>query len=81
MLYGWTGKRLIVDLSDGKTGIEKIDEELLYRFIGGRGLNSAALFEGIKPESDPLGPENVLLFGVGPCNGTLIPGSSRMTTR
>ena len=79
MLYGWTGKRLIVDLSEGKTGIEKIDEDLLYRFIGGRGLNSATLFEDIKPESDPLGPENVLLFGVGPCNGTLIPGSSRMT--
>jgi aldehyde:ferredoxin oxidoreductase len=79
MLYGWTGKRLIVDLSSGKTGIERISEEMLHRFIGGRGLNSATLFNEIAPDADPLGPENILLFGVGPCNGTLIPGSSRMT--
>ena len=79
MLYGWTGKRLVVDLSDGKTGIEDIHEDMLCRFIGGRGLNSATLFNEIGPDCDPLGPENVLLFGVGPCNGTLIPGSSRMT--
>ena len=31
------------------------------------------------PELDPLGPENPLLFGVGPVNGTLIPGSGRFT--
>jgi len=79
MLYGWTGRRLIVDLSSGKTGIESISEKMLHRFIGGRGLNSATLFKEIPPDSDPLGPENILLFGVGPCNGTLIPGSSRMT--
>ncbi len=79
MLKGWTGKRLIVDLSAGCTAVEPIPVELLYRFIGGRGLNSATLFDAITPDCDPLGPENVLLFGVGPCNGTLIPGSSRMT--
>jgi len=79
MLYGWTGKRLIVDLSSGKTGVEQINEDLLYQFIGGRGLNSATLFNGIDPDCDPLGPDNILLFAVGPCNGTIIPGSSRMT--
>jgi aldehyde:ferredoxin oxidoreductase len=79
MLYGWTGKRLIVDLSTGRTDIESIDKDRLHRVIGGRGLNSLTLYEEIQPDCDPLGPENVLLFGVGPCNGTLIPGSSRMT--
>lgn len=79
MLFGWTGNRLIVNLSSGKTEIEKINEEDLYQFIGGRGLNSMTLYNEISPGCDPLGPENLLLFGVGPCNGTLIPGSSRMT--
>jgi aldehyde:ferredoxin oxidoreductase len=79
MLYGWTGKRLVVDLSTGTTDIESIGEDLLYRFIGGRGLNGFTLYEAIKPNTDPFGPENVLFFGVGPCNGTLIPASSRMT--
>ncbi len=79
MLYGWTGKRLVVDLSSQKTGIENIDAEMRYRFIGGRGLNSATLFNELPEGCDPLGPENILLFAVGPCNGTLIPGSSRMT--
>ena len=79
MLYGWTGKRLVVDLSSSETDVETLDEDILHRYIGGRGLNSATLFEAVTPECDPLGPENQLLFGVGPCNGTLIPGSSRMT--
>jgi len=79
MMYGWTGKRLIVDLSTGRTDVESINKDHLFRVIGGRGLNSLTLYEEIKPNFDPLGPENVLLFGVGPCNGTLIPGSSRMT--
>jgi len=39
MLYGWTGKRLIVDLSTGRTDIESIDKDRLHRVIGGRGLN------------------------------------------
>jgi len=62
MLYGWTGKRMVVDLSSQKTGIENIDAETLYRFIGGRGLNSATLFNEISNDCYPLGPENVLLW-------------------
>ncbi|GAG35423.1 unnamed protein product, partial [marine sediment metagenome] len=33
----------------------------------------------VGPETDPMGPENRLILGVGPCNGTLIAGSSRLT--
>jgi len=79
MLYGWTVRCLIVDLSSGKISIESIDTEMRTLFIGGRGLNSATLFRELPPDCDPLGPDNILLFGVGPCNGTPIPGSSRMT--
>ena len=48
MLYGWTGKRLVVDLSTETTDIESIDEDLLYRFIGGRGLGTRFLLDNTK---------------------------------
>jgi aldehyde:ferredoxin oxidoreductase len=47
-------------------------------FLGGRGINSKILFDELRPRVDPLGPENLLVFGTGPLAGTLTP-SSRWT--
>lgn len=79
MLYGWTGKRLVADLTQGKTWVEAVPETWRRDFIGGRGVNSRTLYEEVKPGTDPLGPENVLLFGVGPADGTMVPASGRYT--
>jgi aldehyde:ferredoxin oxidoreductase len=79
MKYGWTGRRLVVDLSSRTWSVEQLPDELLRTYIGGRGLNSRMLYDRVKPGTDPLGPDNVLIFGVGPVNGTLVPGSSRVT--
>jgi aldehyde:ferredoxin oxidoreductase len=37
------------------------------------------LYDEVDSATDPLGPDNTLLIGVGPVNGTLIPGSGRVT--
>lgn len=77
--FGWTGRRLRVDLSAGVAGIEPTPTSHLDQYIGGRGLNSRTLLDYHRPGIDPLGPENPLIFGVGPVNGTLIPSSGRFT--
>ncbi len=67
---------LDVDLSDGTVRRERIPESWQRRFIGGKGLGARYLYERTDPGVDPLGPDNALLFMVGPVTG-LIPGEPR----
>jgi aldehyde:ferredoxin oxidoreductase len=72
MLYGYNGKFIEVDLSNEKITIEKIDEQILREYIGGRALASKILWDRLGnkwEEVDPLGPENLLLFLTGPLTG------------
>ena len=79
MDFGWTGTVLRVDLSSHKIVKEPLDEELQLKYYGGRGLNSKFLYDELKPGIDPLGADNKVIFGTGPCNGTLVPSSQRFT--
>jgi len=65
-----------VDLSAGTVTRERIPEEWLRRFVGGKGLGARYLYDALEPGIDPLGPENALLFMVGPLSG-LTPGEPR----
>ena len=76
---GYAGKVLRVDLSNAKVTQHKLDKALARNYIGGRGLNSRVLYDEVGPTVDPLGPENLLIFGVGPLNGTASPASGRWT--
>ena len=78
-MNGWSGQSLSIDLSKKSFIKKNIPKKWLEDFIGGRGLNSRTLFDLVKPPIDPLGPENVLILGVGPVTGTLAPSSSRST--
>lgn len=75
---GWCGKILKVDLSSGKITKEPLDKELAYGYIGGRGVSDVILYKETGPQTDPLGPENVLLFGAGPLVGTSAMESNRL---
>ncbi len=78
-MFGWTGNILKIDLTQGKAEKIKPDESLYHSFLGGRGINSKLLYDAVKPETDPLGPENRIIFGAGPLAGTLSPSCSRCT--
>jgi aldehyde:ferredoxin oxidoreductase len=67
----------IIDLSKKKVTIKQAHNSLKKLFLGGRGLNSYYLYKMIKPNTDPLSPNNVLIFGTGFLTGTLVPNSSR----
>lgn len=66
-----------IDLSSGKTEVKSIPEKVRRLFIGGRGLNMYLLYNHLKPGADPLGPENVLVFGAGLLTGTAAPCAAR----
>lgn len=78
-MYGWAGTLLRIDLSGGSARRENTDERLRRDFLGGRGVNSKLLFDGTGPDTRPLGPENLLIFGTGPLAGTLAPSCPRCT--
>jgi len=79
MFGGYTGKILFVELTEGIVKEECPPEEIYRKFIGGTGLGVKTLYERMKPNSDPLGPENILGFVTGPLTGTNVPGSGRFT--
>jgi aldehyde:ferredoxin oxidoreductase len=76
-LKGYTGKILNIDLTHSKIKVEGLKEEWLNQFIGGSGLGAKYLFEMTNEKTDPLGPENPLIFMTGPFTGTSVPLSGR----
>lgn len=69
-MYGWQGKALWVDLAGGKTETRPLDPREAKNFIGGRGLGVHWLRQHLKPDCDPLSPENMLIMATGPLTGT-----------
>jgi len=68
--YGYAGQILKVDLSTGKTETIPLNEKLIKNWLGGRGFNMRTLYDMVDESVDPRSPENPLIFGVGPVNGT-----------
>lgn len=77
-LHGFAGKILYVNLSTGGITSKRLDSELAKKFIGGMGINSWLIYNLIKPEIEPLSPDNALVFGSGPLVGTLAPTAARV---
>ena len=74
---GYTGKILRVDLDRLETREETPDNAILHDFIGGEGLGIKYLYDEVPPHTDPLGPDNRLIFMTGPVTGSLAPTSGR----
>lgn len=75
MAKGYNGKVLFVDLTSGSIKEESLPEKTYRDFIGGQGLGARILYERMRPKADPLGPDNMLGFLVGPLTGTGIHGA------
>jgi len=77
MRGGYQGKILDVNLSSGNIKIKIISQNILREYIGGSGLSAKILYEGTNEKTDPLGPENLLIYMTGPFTGTKVPSSGR----
>ena len=76
-MKGVCGRLLEIDLTEGKTKNTSISDEMREKYLGGRGLGARLLFDMLPAKTDPLSPENVLIFLTGPLTGNLAPGSSK----
>ncbi|HID86061.1 MAG TPA: aldehyde:ferredoxin oxidoreductase [Anaerolineae bacterium] len=74
---GFHGRFLRVNLTDRTYLAESIPDEVLTRFLGGKGLASYLLVENAPPGVDPLAPENVLIIATGPATGTVLAPAGR----
>lgn len=78
MLPGYTGSILKVDLTKGCFKIEKPEEAFYRKYVGGSAMGLHYLLHDCQALSDPLGPDNVLVFAAGPVAGSVVPGNSRL---
>jgi len=76
-MNGWRGKILKIDLSSGRSTVERPDPEIYARWIGGRGLAGTYLRDHASRSWDD--PEMPLLFFTGPLVDTASPTSGWMT--
>lgn len=76
-MKGYHGRILEVDLSTRKMTDLPLSEEFLKKYIGGATLAAALVYDRVNPKTEPLAPENPLVFSTGPFTGTSLPMVSR----
>ena len=76
-MNGYMGKILRVDLSAGRVWDEPLDEGRARAFVGGSGLAARLIYDMVDGDTDPLGPDNPLVFMTGPLVGTAMPSAGR----
>jgi aldehyde:ferredoxin oxidoreductase len=76
-MYGWKGKILRVNLTDGAISKEALKIDDMHNFIGARGLGTKIFYDEVDPKVDPLSAANKLIFMTGPLTGTLATSGGR----
>lgn len=76
-MFGWRGKILRVNLTEGMVHEEELDPQVAKDYIGGRGLGIWLLNKELDPQCDPLSPANIMVMATGPLTGTGAPTGAR----
>jgi len=71
------GQILMVDLTRGNCRFQAFPDPA-RPFLGGRGFNAWFLYHHLKSNTDPLGPDNILLFSTGLLTGSAAPCGARL---
>lgn len=77
--HGYGGRILRIDLTRRCFTIEALDPSWIKPVVGGRAANTRRLYEELDTDCDPLGPDNLLVFGIGPLTGSMLPASAYYT--
>ena len=72
---GFVGRILRVDLTEGKTSVEELDEATLKKWVGGAGLGAKYLYDEVPPGVKWSDPENRLIWTTGPLAGSGVSGA------
>ena len=78
MPYGYVGRILHVNLSNGDLTVEQPSDTFYRTYMGGSALNLYYILNEVPAKADPLGPENVLAVSVGVLTGAPISGQARV---
>jgi aldehyde:ferredoxin oxidoreductase len=78
-MKGMNNRILEINLTNKEISDTGVSEEILERFIGGRGLGVKLFIDRAPPNLNPLDPENLLIFTTGPFGGTSIPTNGRFS--
>jgi len=74
---GYNKKILRINLSTKKVSLVEKDWVFYRTYFGGRGIISYFLINELSKDTDPLGPENKLIFSTSIMTGAPIPGFGR----
>jgi aldehyde:ferredoxin oxidoreductase len=80
MPYGYNGKILHVDLTQGELTVEEPEEVFYRKYLGGSAMGMYYILRETPKGADPLGPENVLTLMAGVTTGAPISGQSRLNS-
>jgi aldehyde:ferredoxin oxidoreductase len=67
---GYNGQMLSVNLTTGEITVERPDESLYRKYLGGYGIGARMLWDRTPAGADPLGPDNMLGMFPGLLTGT-----------
>ncbi|MHB8765134.1 MAG: aldehyde ferredoxin oxidoreductase N-terminal domain-containing protein, partial [Deferrisomatales bacterium] len=76
-MNGYAGRILEVDLTQRRSRVRPLDEEMARAYLGGRGLAVRLVWDGPAARTPALAPDAPLAFATGPFTGLPIPGASR----
>ena len=75
--YGFHGRVLEIDLSQGDIRVKPLGAAMIADYLGGRGLATRLFYDAVDPQCEPLGPENVFALATSPLLGTNAPTAGR----
>lgn len=79
-MSGYWGKILEVNLTTKEIVTKELPKEWQKAYLGGTGIAAKIMYDEIPAGADPLGPDNVFVFSVGPFQGgSKILGSGRFS--
>lgn len=74
-LWGYMGKVLRVNLTNGSIQEESLDPEVAEKYLGGSGFGAEVLYREVPPGVEWDDPENRIIMASGPMGGAPISGS------
>src|SRR5262245_35343141 len=77
MPFGYHGRYLRIDLSQGRVERVPLSDAVLREYLGGSGLGARLLLDEGGAISDPLAPEGPLVFAFSPLVGSPLTTSAK----
>lgn len=74
---GYMGKYVELDLSSGLVREHVVPDEILEKYLGNKGVGTRLLYDMLPAGTDPLSPDNIIIFNTGPLTGSGAPCTSR----